>query len=98
MPLTKEEQAEKEKKEVPARIYSVCLFAAGILTTFLIIEPGEMMWRILHNAIKGMFGIPCVFVPIGLFWAAFQIDKKKDDTKLKGQIKFLLRKPMRFRR
>ena len=88
--LTEEEKAAKEAKEVPARIYSVCLFAAGILTTFLIIEPGAMLWNTMHNIIKGVFGIPCVFIPAGLFWTSFQIDKKKDKSSLEKQIRFII--------
>ena len=91
---TVEELEEKEEKEeaveIPERIYSICLFGAGILTTLLIIEPGAMMWRMMHNAIKGMFGIPCVFIPLGLFMTAFQIDQKTDRETIKKQLKFLL--------
>ncbi len=85
-----EEKKEPETLEIPERIYSICLFGAGILTTLLIIEPGAMMWRLMHNAIKGMFGIPCVLIPFGLFLTAFQIDQKTDKEKIKNQLKFLL--------
>ena len=93
MPALEELPKKKRKKktvEIPERIYSICLFGAGILTTFLIIEPGAMMWRVMHNAIKGMFGIPCVLIPLGLFWTAFQIDQKTDKETIRKQIKFLL--------
>lgn len=88
-PLSKEEQAEKEKKEVPARIYSVCLFTLGIFITLLIFIQGSALWKVMHELIKGLFGITSLLVPAGLFWTASWIDKKKDKDKLGKQIKLL---------
>lgn len=90
MPLSKEEKEEKEKKEVPARIYSVCLFTVSILMMLMILVQGSAMWKVMHEMIKGMFGVASVLVPIGLFWTAIQIDKKKDKDKLGKQIKFMI--------
>ncbi len=89
-PLTEEEQKEQEQKEVPARIYSVCLFAAGILTFLLIFIQGSAMWKVMHETIKGLFGIPSVLIPVGLCWTAIQIDRKKDKDTLGKQIRFLI--------
>ena len=89
LPLSKEEQEAKEKKEVPARIYSVCLFTLGIFITLLIFIQGSAFWKVLHELIKGLFGITSLLVPAGLFWTAFWIDKKKDKDKLGKQIKML---------
>jgi len=89
LPLTKEEKEAKEKKEVPARIYSVCLFALGLLMTLLIFIQGSALWKVMHELIKGLFGIPSLLVPAGMFWTAFWIDKKKDKDKLGKQMKLL---------
>lgn len=89
IPLSKEEQEEKEKKEVPARIYSVCLFALGLFITMLILIQGSALWKIMHELIKGLFGIPSLLVPAGMFWTAFWIDKKKDKDKLGKQMRLL---------
>lgn len=87
-PPPEKEPAEQEKTEVPSRIYSVCLFAAGILITLLILVQGSAMWKVMHELIKGLFGISSVGIPIGLFWTALQIDRKKDKDTLSRQLRF----------
>ena len=90
IPPNEEEKKVQEEKEVPARIYSVCLFAAGILMTLLILVQGSAMWKTMHEAVKGLFGVPSVLIPVGMFWTAFQIDKNKNKDQLARQIKFLI--------
>ena len=89
-PVSSEEQAIQEEREVPARIYSVSLFAVGIFTTLLIFVQGSAMWKTLHELLKGLFGIPSLLIPAGLFWFSFQIDKQKNKDILGKQLKFLI--------
>lgn len=88
-PPTEEEKKRQEELEIPARIYSVCLFAAGILVTLLILIQGSALWKVMHECIKGLFGIPSVMIPVGLFWSAFQIDQNKNSNILGKQVRFL---------
>ena len=90
MSSSKEEKQEQEETEVPARIYSVCLFAAGILILLLILIQGSAMWKVMHEMIKGLFGVTSLLIPAGLCWTALQIDRKKEKNKLGKQIRFII--------
>lgn len=84
-----EQPEEPEKKEMPEQVYSVCLFAIGILVVLLIFVQGSAMWKTLHEALKGFFGIPVIVIPVGLFFSAYQIDKGKEKQKLAKQLQWL---------
>ncbi len=87
-PELPEEKKEPEKKDLSGQMYSVLLFAAGILSLLLIFVQGSAMWKVLHEAIKGLFGIPVVLIPAGFFWSAYQIDQKKERQKLRKYLKW----------
>lgn len=82
-----EESEENTKKEIPQQVYSVCLFAIGVLILLLIFVQGSAMWKALHEAIKGFFGISVIFIPVGLFFAVYQMDKSEKKQDLKNQLK-----------
>lgn len=86
---SKTEQEEPEKKGFSVQVYSVCLFASSVLTALLIFVQGSAMWKVLHEALKGFFGIPVIAIPVGLFLFARQVDEKKQKENLKNQLKWM---------
>ncbi|MDE6777014.1 MAG: DNA translocase FtsK 4TM domain-containing protein, partial [Oscillospiraceae bacterium] len=86
---SKTEQEEPEKKGFSVQVYSVCLFASSVLTALLIFVQGSAMWKVLHEALKGFFGIPVIAVPVGLFLFARRVDEEKQKENLKNQLKWM---------
>ncbi len=89
-----EPKPEKLQKEIPAapppprryagnnQIYSVILFATAILILLLALVQGSSGWQVLHEALKGFFGLPLLLIPPALCYIAVMIDRDETPQKL----------------
>lgn len=65
--------------EEQARVFSVILFAIGILMGLAVLIPGSEGWRGLHNTVLGLFGVVSLAVPPIIIYSAVTIAKRKEN-------------------
>ncbi len=57
------------------QLRSVVMVMAGALIAFIAFVPGDKFWGVMHNALRGTFGIGIIFVPVILFYTAFMVSQ-----------------------
>lgn len=73
------------KKNEQNQVWSVILFAAGILIGLMVVIPGSDGWNAIHRFLLGMFGISAFFVPIILIYTALMIGMEKSQESVSGR-------------
>lgn len=68
------------------QLWSVVLFALGILVLLLTIIPGESAWYVIHKLLLGLFGIAAFLVPVILVYAAIMIALDKSTKAVAGKV------------
>ncbi len=73
----------KPKQKETNQIWSIILFALGILAALMVLIPGTKGWLAMHHLLRGLFGIASYLVPIALIYSAIKLgaepsDKSKD--------------------
>lgn len=81
----KDNKDDKENKEAPpkkdrTRLWSVILFALGILSALLIVVKGSAGWRVMHDALTGIFGVSVISIPVIFIYISLIVDKKEKST------------------
>ena len=81
----KAQTAEKSNRQ----IYSVILFAVAVFLLFVVLIPGQSIWKALHRAMFGFFGVMAFLYPflIGAVAIAYGADNisKKAKAKVKNE-------------
>ncbi|MCQ2491207.1 MAG: DNA translocase FtsK [Ruminococcus sp.] len=74
------------------RVWSVILFALGILTALMTFIPGSDGWEGIHNFMLGLFGISAFLVPVVLIYTSVLIglEKSRDNVTGKAALGFLM--------
>ena len=73
------------KKNEQNQVWSVILFAAGILIGLMVVISGSDGWNAIHRFLLGMFGISAFFVPIILIYTALMIGMEKSQESVSGR-------------
>ncbi|MGN1090357.1 MAG: DNA translocase FtsK [Huintestinicola sp.] len=67
-------------------LWSVILFALGVLIAFFAAFEGESLWLKIHNIMLGLFGITVVTVPFILIYASIMIATDKSRRTVAGKV------------
>lgn len=62
------------------------LFSAGILILFMAIIEGTSAWLVLHNFVRGLFGIAVFLVPVIFIYASIMIATDKSEKAVAGKV------------
>lgn len=65
------------------QLWSILLFALGVLTALMVLVKGTKGWLALHNLLLGTFGIAAFLIPVILIYTAIKLgteQTKKDIT------------------
>lgn len=65
---------------------AVVLFTIAILLLCIVIIPGDNLWNIVHNVMKGLFGICSILIPIILSYISISTALEKPIYKIKHKI------------
>ena len=71
----KQKQSAASVKPPNNQVRSVLMVMFGILIAFIAFVPGGKFWGVLHNVVRGTFGIGVLFVPVILLYTAFMISQ-----------------------
>ena len=74
-------QAEHDKV-----LWSVSLFAAGILVLAFTIIKGESAWLGIHNLLLGLFGVGIWLLPVVLIYTSVMISRDETGEHIKGKV------------
>ena len=58
------------------QLWSILLFALGVLTALMVLVKGTKGWLALHNLLLGTFGISAFLIPVILIYTAVKLDRK----------------------
>ncbi len=83
-PAKKESKPAAEKKIRPNvnQQWSVLLFALAILILLLALIQGSSGWYLIHQVLKGFFGLSLLFIPVMLCYTAVMLDKDETPQKI----------------
>ncbi|MDO4862704.1 MAG: DNA translocase FtsK 4TM domain-containing protein [Ruminococcus sp.] len=77
--------AEPEDDKEQNRIWSVILFALGVLIALMTFIPGTAGWHGIHTFMLGLFGISAFLVPVVLIYTSVLIGLEKDRDNVTGR-------------
>ncbi|MEG0615071.1 MAG: DNA translocase FtsK, partial [Oscillospiraceae bacterium] len=69
--------AKSSKKTNSNHLWSVVLFALGVLLLAIALISGESAWLVIHNILFGLFGPTAFLVPLVVIYAAIMIAQDK---------------------
>ena len=67
------------------QLWSILLFAVGILTALMVLVKGTKGWLALHNLILGTFGIAAFLIPVILIYTAVKLGSEQTKKDLSGR-------------
>ena len=70
----------KEESEVPDKFRAAVLFLIMVLFLMLVFVEGNSGWQIIHNVLRGLFGVTTLLVPILIGMAAWRADSDANDA------------------
>lgn len=79
---TKGPPALRGKPDAANQTHAIILFTVAILVLLLAFIQGSSGWKMLHEAIKGFFGLPLLLIPPALCYIAMMIDKDETPQKI----------------
>jgi len=83
--LTKTEKPVSAPKNEHNQLWSVLLFAIGVLIFLMTVIEGAGGWNTLHNILLGLFGISVFTVPAILIYTAILIGDEKNQKNVTGR-------------
>ncbi len=84
-PAKSETKPAAEKKKIRPNVnqqWSVLLFALAILILLLALIQGSSGWFLIHQVLKGFFGLSLLFIPVMLCYTAVMLDKDETPQKI----------------
>ena len=82
---------EPKKRTVAAQenpvnqFWSIILFSAGVLIFLLTVIEGNSGWNVIHNILRGLFGISVFIVPVILIYTAVLIGMERSQRTVYGR-------------
>ena len=67
------------------QLWSIILFALGILTALMVLIKGTKGWLGLHNLILGVFGIAAFLIPVILIYTAVKLGTEQTRKDISGR-------------
>ncbi|WP_019680818.1 FtsK/SpoIIIE family DNA translocase [Ruminococcus flavefaciens] len=67
------------------QLWSILLFALGILTALMVLVKGSKGWLALHNLILGVFGIAAFLIPVILIYTAIKLGTEQSRKDISGR-------------
>ena len=90
----KPEAPKREPIKAPAKaapqnesnqLWSILLFAAGILTALMVLVKGTKGWLKLHDLLLGCFGIAAFLIPVILIYTALKLGSEQTKKDISGR-------------
>ena len=85
----KREPVKSNKKTVPQnesnQLWSVILFALGILSALMVLIKGTKGWLAMHNLLLGLFGIAAFLIPVILIYTAIKLGTEQTRKNISGR-------------
>ncbi|WP_303836205.1 DNA translocase FtsK [Ruminococcus flavefaciens] len=86
---TKREPVKGNTKTAPQnennQLWSILLFALGVLTALMVLVKGTKGWLALHNLLLGTFGIAAFLIPVILIYTAVKLGTEQTKKDLSGR-------------
>ena len=70
----------KEESQVPDKFRAAALFLIMVLFLMIVFVEGNSGWKLLHNILRGFFGVTTLLIPILIGMAAWRADSDKEDA------------------
>lgn len=67
------------------QLWSILLFAFGVLTALMVLIKGTKGWQKLHELLLGTFGIAAFLIPVILIYTAIKLGSEKTKKDLSGR-------------
>jgi S-DNA-T family DNA segregation ATPase FtsK/SpoIIIE len=67
------------------QLWSILLFALGVLTALMVLVKGTKGWLALHNLLLGTFGIAAFLIPVILIYTAVKLGTEQTKKDLSGR-------------
>ena len=67
------------------QLWSIILFALGILTALMVLVKGTKGWLTLHNLILGLFGVAAFLIPVILIYTAVKLGTEQTKKDISGR-------------
>lgn len=67
------------------QFWSIILFSAGVLIFLLTVIEGNSGWNVIHNILRGLFGISIFIVPVILIYTAILIGMERSQRTVYGR-------------
>lgn len=67
------------------QIWSVVLFALGILTALMVLIKGSAGWLKIHELLLGMFGVAAFLIPVILIYTAVKLGMEQSKKDISGR-------------
>lgn len=67
------------------QIWSVILFALGVLTALMVLIKGSAGWLKIHNLLLGMFGVASFLIPVILIYTAVKLGMEQSKKDISGR-------------
>ncbi len=67
------------------QLWSILLFAMGILTALMVLVKGTKGWLALHNLLLGFFGIAAFLIPVILIYTAVKLGSEHSQKDISGR-------------
>lgn len=67
------------------QLWSILLFALGVLTALMVLVKGTKGWLALHNLLLGVFGIAAFLIPVILIYTAVKLGTEQTKKDLSGR-------------
>ena len=67
------------------QLWSILLFALGVLTALMVLVKGTNGWLALHNLLLGTFGIAAFLIPVILIYTAVKLGTEQTKKDLSGR-------------
>lgn len=85
----KREPVKSNKKAAPQnesnQLWSIILFALGILSALMVLVRGTKGWLALHNLLLGLFGIAAFLIPVILIYTAIKLGTEQTRKNISGR-------------
>ena len=67
------------------QLWSIILFALGILTALMVLVKGSKGWLTMHNLILGLFGVAAFLIPVILIYTAVKLGTEQTKKDISGR-------------
>ena len=67
------------------QLWSIILFALGLLTALMVLVKGSKGWLTMHNLILGLFGVAAFLIPVILIYTAVKLGTEQTKKDISGR-------------